>query len=441
MAPTGSSPPCCAADAEYAAVGDSLSRVWTPVSRAAPTNFRLPKQSDVVASISPRMSRWAQSQLLWLLCLAACSGDDPETAAPVEPALEPAPLAETSVASDLVRFGVSCAEGGGRVADFMAGVDAAFVDHAVNHPLARRCELFVLNDRGMLPQLGENLAFLRDREAVDFQFRGVVECGDFICCGHDERVESLQTSDQAPWMRDLRASAADEVVAAIAGLCSAGVPPAAIGLVGERSGFGERAIAAGIGALAARGVDPATVPHSRLDPLLAETGNCLIELGRDGTLPRAVVVAATGKPCLAFLRLARSKTAIATVCLSAVSIEEVAAAYPEDSSIGVLTGVDPAAGTEAAHWLSYCGKSRPVTAAVREGYLAGRMLTEAIRSLGRRTAWEQFVATLAAIGREEHSTVGFRRAGSTSPSVWLQVVDHGAARQAEWGELVTARAR
>jgi hypothetical protein len=152
------------------------------------------------------------------------------------------------------------------------------------------------------------------------------------------------------------------------------------------------------------------------------------------------VLAATEKPCLAFLRLARS-SAMSTVCLSAVSVESVAAAYPDEPGIGVLTAVDPVAGGDATHWLSYCGKVRPTTAAVREGFLAGRLLTEVERHLGRRMAWEQFAAALVAIGKEDHSAIGFRRAGSGGPAVWLQVVDQGVVHQAEWHDVLGPRVR
>lgn len=303
-----------------------------------------------------------------------------------------------------VRFGMVTALSGpaadlGRA--MRAGVLAAFARHNAGPAGAALPVELECRDDGYEPARTGALVreLIRDRGVVGVVGNVGTPTGVIAMpiCVEAERLylapfsgaRALRPTPPSPFVFHLRASYDEEIEAMVAGLVGpAGLRPEEIAFFTQRDAYGDAGYAAGLDALRRHGLPTSARPlHVRYERNTLDVEAALADCLSSERRPRAIVLVGTYRPCARFIRLAReSDFAPLFLNVSFVGAEALAAELGPLGDGVIVTEVVPtldALGPLADEWRSALGnlpldvRVEPSLGAL-EGYLAGRMVLEAV---------------------------------------------------------------
>jgi len=245
-----------------------------------------------------------------------------------------------------------------------------------------------------------------------------------------------------------RASYAEETEAMVNGLIVyGGLQPHEIAFLTQRDAFGDTGFTGGIQALRRHGLkDESRILHVRYERNTDDVENALATLLLASPAPKAIILVAAYSPCSKFIRLARAygiKSRLLTV--SFVGADLLAKKLGSAGEGVIITQVVP-----------HAQENLPITTAFRnatqgterfesasfttlEGYIAGRILIKALRTLKDKPSREQILEALENLGEFDIGT-GFplhlsKLEHQASHQVWPTVISNSRVIPFKWQDL------
>lgn len=245
-----------------------------------------------------------------------------------------------------------------------------------------------------------------------------------------------------------RASYAQETAAMVDALINhGGLAPQEIAFFTQRDAYGDAGYQGGLASLKRHGLaDESEIAHGRYQRNTLAVENGLADIMQAKTPCRAVIMVGAYQPCAAFIELARS-LGLQAVCLnvSFVGSTPLANALGEAGEGVVITQVvpSPAAQTPLAQGyrnalLRLSPQAEPSFGSF-EGYIATRILLDAMRSWEGPIDRESVIDALEAMGDFELTTGLAMSLGpndhQASDQVWPTVIEGGRVVPFDWARL------
>ncbi len=245
-----------------------------------------------------------------------------------------------------------------------------------------------------------------------------------------------------------RASYAEETEAMVHGLINeAGLRVEDIAFFTQRDAYGDAGFVGGIAAMKRYGLkDERTVVHGRYERNTDAVENGLADIIGAPAPVRAVIMVGAYEPCAAFIKLARQFDLNAIFLnVSFVGSVPLAEKLGDDGEGVIITQVVPHFESDApvvkayreAMWASET-KAAPSFGSL-EGYIAGRILIRALKSLKKMPTRETVVSALEGLGQFDcglGSTLDLSDENhQASHRVWPSVIRGGKVIPFDWSEL------
>jgi ABC-type branched-subunit amino acid transport system substrate-binding protein len=258
---------------------------------------------------------------------------------------------------------------------------------------------------------------------------------------------------QAPpekYVFNFRASYAEEIAAMVDALIlHGGLKPREIAFFTQRDGYGDAGYTGGFAALKRHGLtDERKVLHVRYPRNTLAVENALADILLTEKSPRAVIMVGAYAPCAKFIRLARQSGLHALfLSVSFVGGEFLAEELGADGDDVLVTQVVPHPLTGTARIvreyrtdLKSSGGSAPGYVGL-EGYIAARLLTEALKASEDPPSREGVVAALEGLGTFDLGLGLPLRLDSdehqASHHVWATRLENGALLPFRWEDIGT----
>ena len=227
----------------------------------------------------------------------------------------------------------------------------------------------------------------------------------------------------------------------------AGIAPDEVAFFTQRDGYGDAGYSGGVDALTALGLaDPSSVAHGRYERNTLAVEGGLAEILSSARAPRAVIMVGAYAPCAEFIRLCRSvEFEPLFLNVSFVGSAPLARELGSDGEGVIVTQVVPQISGTTEFVRAYKAALHTFDEDLQpsfgslEGYIVGRILCRALRSIEGPIDREGIVDALEGLGEFDLGLGApltlSKKQHQASNTVWPTVIRSGRVVPFDWSEL------